>query len=128
MDEQEMMDATNWEMEEAVLHQPQKAARSVVSVSFSQEDLATVAHAARAHGMKTSEFIRHAALSEASRKQKSALSAFSAGASQGVSTVLVTNWRRGGRARVIVRSEAGSTHPAPAPRPKGSGATKRAIE
>jgi hypothetical protein len=44
---------------------PVKNQRSVVSVAFAREDYERVAQAARHHGMKTSEFIRNAALRQA---------------------------------------------------------------
>ena len=108
MDEQELRNPASWNMDEAVLHEPVKTPRSVVSVSFGQDDLAAVAQAARESGMKTSEFIRNAAVMEATRKRRRSFDAFSGGASQGVFTILSTNWRRGARARVVVRATTGS--------------------
>jgi len=107
MDEDELQNPENWLMNESVIHEPVKASRSVVSVSFGSEDLESVARAARANGMKTSEFIRKAAVSEATRKYRRGFDAFAGGASQGVLTVLTTNWRRGGRARLVLRKDAG---------------------
>lgn len=100
----ELQNPENWAMEHAVRHEPSKPSRAVVSVRFSGDDLATIARAARENGMKTSEFIRNAALAEASRKRRRAFDAFAGGASEGVSTILTTNWRRGGRARLILRA------------------------
>lgn len=72
MEEQELdklQDIEGWEFErgERPAIQP---ARAIVSVAFSRADLAKVADEARRQGMKTSEFIRTAALSatEPSRK------------------------------------------------------------
>lgn len=105
--EAELMDPANWDMETAVRHPPVKSSRSVVSVSFGPDDLAAVSDAARASGMKTSEFIRTAAVAEATRTRRKRFDAFSGGASRGVLTVLTTNWRRSGRARFVVRTDPG---------------------
>jgi hypothetical protein len=107
MKEDELRNPANWAMEDATLHPPVKSPRSVVSVSFGSDDLAIVANAAREAGMKTSEFIRNAAVEQARSKRRRHLDVFSGGASQGVLTVLSTNWRRSGRARIVVRRPQG---------------------
>lgn len=52
----------NWDFEGAEKHEGTKAARAVVSVAFRSEDFKHVVQAAERAGMKTSEYIREAAL------------------------------------------------------------------
>lgn len=104
MNERELQNPENWDLAGAVAFEPVKSPRSVVSVSFGHDDLAAVTQAARERGMKTSEFIRTAAVTEAARKTRKHVDVLSSGSTQGVMTVLRANWRRGGRGRVIVRS------------------------
>jgi hypothetical protein len=63
----------NWEDEENPVRPPVKSPRAVVSVAFSREDFESIAAHAREHGMKTSEFIRRAALNQLAPKQEEAL-------------------------------------------------------
>ena len=64
MDElDDLQNPENWD--EGNVRPPVKAPRAVVSVAFSREDFERIVAAARARGMKTSEFIRYAALAEA---------------------------------------------------------------
>ena len=55
----------NWALEEAELRPPVQGRRAVVSVSMPSDDFALVARSARQAGMKTSEFIRVAAIEKA---------------------------------------------------------------
>ena len=62
---EELQSAESWEGTDQTVQTVQpssKFARAIVSVAFSREDFETVAEYARQHGMKTSEFIRLAAL------------------------------------------------------------------
>jgi hypothetical protein len=61
-EEQELQRPETWDDESAEVLPPVKAPRAIVSVAFSGADFARVAEYARRHGMKTSEFIRTAAL------------------------------------------------------------------
>ena len=58
----DLEDSKTWEDEPFAVQQPSKPSRAVVSVAFSRDDFARVAQFARVNGMKTSEFIRTAAL------------------------------------------------------------------
>jgi hypothetical protein len=60
----ELRDPAYWSNAEAEIRQPTKSPRAVVSVAFSHEDHAQVVERAKALGMKTSEFIRRAALDQ----------------------------------------------------------------
>jgi hypothetical protein len=65
MDEQtldDLRDPSRWDGQAAEAHAPVKGPRAVVSVAFSREDFNRVGEQARALGMRTSEFIRKAAL------------------------------------------------------------------
>jgi predicted ABC-class ATPase len=60
---QELQDPDTWEDDgEEEIHSPVKSARAVVSVAFTREDFKRVSDYAERHGLKTSEFIRKAAL------------------------------------------------------------------
>jgi hypothetical protein len=61
-DVSELEQESAWEDEPFAVLKPQKPPRAVVSVAFAREDFARIARCARANGMKTSEFIRAAAL------------------------------------------------------------------
>src|SRR4051812_11389135 len=67
MDEQsseeldELQDPNTWE-DEGDVRPPVRSPRAVVSVAFPREDFQRIASYAKRHGMKTSEFIRQAAL------------------------------------------------------------------
>lgn len=69
-DESELQDPASWMMDEAVSMDPVQFPRSVVSVSFGSDDLTAFVEAARANGVKTSEFIRTGAIREPTRKQR----------------------------------------------------------
>ena len=58
---QELQDPATWE-DDGDVRPPVKASRAVVSVAFGREDFERVTEEARRRGMKTSEFIRTAAL------------------------------------------------------------------
>lgn len=62
----ELQDTKNWDWERAEQRPGDKPSkRVVVSVAFSREEFEAIAEGARRIGMKTSEFIRHAALDRA---------------------------------------------------------------
>lgn len=56
----------NWDFDNAVEHPPVKGRRAVVSVAFPRDDFQLVSGTAEQLGMKTSEFIRKAAVEKAS--------------------------------------------------------------
>lgn len=61
-----LQDPASWEPEDGDgIRQPAKPARAIVSVAFGRDDFDEVVDYATAHGMKTSEFIRKAALAYA---------------------------------------------------------------
>jgi hypothetical protein len=62
----ELEDPETWDDETTEVHPPAKRGRAVVSVAFPRKDFSRVAQAARAQGLKTSEFIRQAALARLS--------------------------------------------------------------
>jgi hypothetical protein len=67
VDEQELaelQDPRNWEDTDDEIRPPVKAPRAVVSVAFARDDFLRVTEQARRLGMKTSEFIRKAALDQ----------------------------------------------------------------
>ena len=59
-------DPDEWNSERAEERPPSASARAVVSVAFNGDDFDRVSDAARRAGMKTSEFIRAAALERSS--------------------------------------------------------------
>lgn len=59
-----LRDPRNWDDEKAEARPPAGKPRAVVSVSFPREDFAWVARQASSLGMKTSEYIRKAALDQ----------------------------------------------------------------
>ncbi len=67
----------SWDLEKAERHLPSKGGRAIVSVAFSRDDLRRVAECAEKLGMRTSEFIRQAALEKASRPQSSEITSLS---------------------------------------------------
>jgi hypothetical protein len=70
MDEQELReleDPSTWEDEADSIRPPVKSSRAVVSVAFARADFERVVAAAREQGLKTSEFIRRAALGDVER-------------------------------------------------------------
>jgi hypothetical protein len=66
---EELQSAESWEETGETVGPSPKSARAIVSVAFSREDFETVAEYARQHGMKTSEFIRRAALDKTTPKR-----------------------------------------------------------
>jgi hypothetical protein len=67
MDDQELselQDPQTWDDGADEVRPPVKSPRAVVSVAFPAEDFRRVAEQARRRGMKTSEFIRKAALDQ----------------------------------------------------------------
>ncbi len=70
----EMENAETWDLENAEVRPPVSGRRSVVSVAFPPADLSRVARAARAKGLKLSEFIREAAIEKASPEGSAAFS------------------------------------------------------
>jgi hypothetical protein len=65
---QELQSPETWEDAGEVVRPTTKPPRAVVSVAFSREDFEAIADHAKKRGMKTSEFIRRAALDMASPK------------------------------------------------------------
>lgn len=59
-------ESDSWDFEGAEKKSPVRATRAVVSVAFSREDFERVSTRAEQLGMRTSEFIRNAALGKAS--------------------------------------------------------------
>jgi pectin methylesterase-like acyl-CoA thioesterase len=70
---EELQSAETWEGTGAATQVNLKPARAVVSVAFSREDFETIVDYAKQHGMKTSEFIRRAALDKAMPKHREPL-------------------------------------------------------
>ena len=56
----------NWDFDNAVEHPPVRGRRAIVSVAFPRDDFQLVSGTAAQLGMKTSEFIRKAAIDKAS--------------------------------------------------------------
>ncbi|MCH7745274.1 MAG: hypothetical protein IIB15_00425 [Chloroflexi bacterium] len=56
----------NWDFDNAVEHPPVRGRRAIVSVAFPRDDFQLVSGTAAKLGMKTSEFIRKAAIEKAS--------------------------------------------------------------
>jgi hypothetical protein len=65
MSDEELQDPQQWEFERAEKRRGVKRSRAVVSVAFSREDYERVVDAAQRHRIRTSEFIRNAALEHA---------------------------------------------------------------
>lgn len=63
-----MDDQAEWDFEHAERRPGVKNARAVVSVAFKRTDFERVSEYAERHNMKTSEFIREAALGAARRR------------------------------------------------------------
>ena len=59
---EELQNPETWEDSDEHVQHATTPARAVVSVAFARDDFETVVAAAKQHGMKTSEFIRRAAL------------------------------------------------------------------
>jgi hypothetical protein len=66
----ELEDPETWDMTGGEVLPPVKTARAVVSVAFPREDFARVSEYARRQGMKTSEFVRKAALDRVARGEQ----------------------------------------------------------
>jgi len=66
----DLQDRENWDFEKAESRAGSKKSRAVVSVAFSAKAFQEVAQAAADQRMKTSEFIRNAALDEARKVSK----------------------------------------------------------
>jgi len=64
-EERALQEPAAWDDDSAEILPPVKAPRAIVSVAFARPDFERVAEYARRHGMKTSEFIRAAALERA---------------------------------------------------------------
>ena len=84
---QELEDPNTWDLENAEIMPPVRNPRAVVSVSFPRGDFELVSECAEKHGMKTSEFIRKAAIKEASERSTASITV--AGAAVGM--LLVTS-------------------------------------
>lgn len=64
----ELQDPETWESTDNDKRPPVKSGRAIVSVAFSRNDFELVSEVARESGMKTSEFIRDAAIRRALEK------------------------------------------------------------
>lgn len=64
-EEKELQDRETWDFDQAVVSPGAQKVRAVVSVAFSRDDFEQVANAARQNDMKTSAYIRGAALAKA---------------------------------------------------------------
>ncbi len=71
-DEHHLEDPDNWDYDRAERRPGVIGAQAVVSVTFGREDLDIVTQCAEALGMRTSEFIRQAALERAGHQRKRA--------------------------------------------------------
>ncbi len=88
-EEQELRKAETWDVEQVVVNPAVQNRRTVVSVAFSRNGFERVANAAKRNDLKTSEFIRIAALEKAASTTR--ISTFGlAGASQWGSVVTTT--------------------------------------
>lgn len=65
MRDEELQDPQQWDFEHAKKRRGVKRSRAVVSVALSRQDYDRVVDAAEQQGMRTSEFIRNAALEQA---------------------------------------------------------------
>lgn len=66
-----------WDLENAEMHAPAKSARVVVSVSFPRSTFDRVAQRAEQLGLRTSEFIREAAIEKAASPEPAQVISFS---------------------------------------------------
>lgn len=85
MDDRELKELENgeeWDDASAELHQPARKARAVVSIAFPREAFDSVSAAAAEQGLKLSEFIRNAAITEA-HEHRRYVEPFSVSDSQG---------------------------------------------
>jgi hypothetical protein len=72
MNEEEIRDlenSENWDLDNAEKHAGSKSARVVVSVAFRRDDFVHVTQGAERAGMRTSEYIREAALEKAKHEE-----------------------------------------------------------
>ena len=67
-EELDLQDESNWDFEQAETRPPTRSNRVVVSVAFTRQDFEEVAEYAESVNMKTSEFIRTAALEKVSNQ------------------------------------------------------------
>jgi hypothetical protein len=72
-EEREYQDPTTWEHGDNDRREPVKNTRAIVSVAFARSDFEFVAEAARREAMRTSEFIRTAAMERAEEQSKRAV-------------------------------------------------------
>ncbi len=71
MDDQELLDLQNpetWADDEGEVRTSVVAPRAVLAVSFTADDFEQISRAARQRGVKTTEFVRNAALSLATNQ------------------------------------------------------------
>lgn len=66
----ELQSADTWEDADETVQPAVKTPRAVVSVAFSREDFESIVALAKKSGMKTSEFIRAAAMDKAAPKPR----------------------------------------------------------
>ena len=79
----ELQDPNNWDYESAEVREPVKNHRAILSVAFSHEDFVLVVQAAQELGIRTSEFVRQAAIARALGQHELAqLSSYSYGRGQ----------------------------------------------
>ncbi|MSQ14664.1 MAG: hypothetical protein EXR50_02220 [Dehalococcoidia bacterium] len=79
----ELQDPNNWDDERTEVLEPVKNQRSILSVAFTRQDFALVVTAAQELGIRTSEFVREAAIARALRQHELAqLSSYSYGRGQ----------------------------------------------
>lgn len=69
----------SWDFDNAELRQPERAGRTVVSVSMSRDEFQLVGEYADQIGMKTSEFLRKAALARVRGTRRGVIYSASAG-------------------------------------------------
>lgn len=81
-DDTDLENAEEWDFERAELSKPAPSRRTVVSVSVSRDDFDQLSTYAERIGLRTSEFIRRAALAHVRRPVRAAV-IFSASASGG---------------------------------------------
>ena len=96
---EELQDAESWEEAGAIVQPSGKAPRAVVSVAFPREDFERVVAQAQVAGMKTSEFIRQAALEKASPPVRESRVLAISGHVTGVNIAVTT--QRGVKAEVV---------------------------
>lgn len=96
---EELQDAGSWEEAGAITQPTGKAPRAIVSVAFPREDFERVAAQAQLAGMKTSEFIRQAAMEKASPPRHEARVLAISGHVTGVNIAVTT--QRGVKAEIV---------------------------